>query len=86
MPLSRPDLRGSDPDIREVQGQSNGGGVDGGSCVVPPYASLYPADITPQALQDTILLEGRCYLACLEDQAQNTVSDIPTSLENSAAA
>ena len=68
--------------IREVQGQSNGGGVDGGSCVIPPYASLYPADITPQALQDPILLEGRCYLACLEDQAQNTVSGIhiPTSL------
>ena len=57
----------------EALGQP-GGSVGQESCVVPPYVSLYPPDVAPERLEDTLMLEGRCYLACLEEESDITVN------------
>lgn len=35
------------------------------NCVIPPYASIIPQDISPGELGQ-VMTEGRCFLACLE--------------------
>ena len=54
-------------------GHQDVAGVEGQACLVPPYALLYPPDLTAEELESTVLLEGKCYLACLEEEEDATV-------------
>ena len=51
-----------------------------GECVIPPYISILPPLASSVELEDPLMLEGKCFLACLDQEVNITVSPSATCM------